>query len=200
MHGLAGLLSSRLVEDQQARDLDAPGTKASKSSNSNSIDLHIAHRDKHLSKVLLPYCVYEATPDREIVHEHVSVKGLTLSNYALTALDMHIGNLSNKLQKIKEKLIKAIGSAADSKTTSLLRTRLAETCAELAEVLERGAAMHRESFRLRLKRFYENALVMQTRTSAVSKNQKKIDSATQKQLEKGMVTLMTLMSCYHAVC
>jgi hypothetical protein len=196
MYGLGGLLRSRLYEDYHTHDyVDLDRTKdisRKKQKVTKAVLQQINRRDIYLAEALQVTCVYEITQSRDIFNAPVEVQGLTLSNYALTVLNMHIGNLSAKLQKLKQLLHKVLhdGGVARSKKTSL-KMLLAEECKALAVVLEQGAKVYGASFKLKLNRYYENmqVLQLQARSSSEgskSKKQKNPASLIQKGLEKGM--------------
>jgi hypothetical protein len=184
MYGLGGLLRSRLHEDMYANEFD---TVAKKKKFSKTVLKQILLRDQYLNKALQPYCVYEISDTREIFYSPVNVKGVTLSNYALTVLNMHISNLSGKIQKMKQLLKKSAprsGKVA-SFETSRLKEKLADECRKLAQVLVQGAKLYAESFKVQMKRYYENVQIIEKRSPSENKKHKKNDIAVQKVLENG---------------
>ena len=195
MYGLGGLLRSRLYEDYHANDYDAVGGRSNKQLSSKkqtvskAVLQQINRRDKYLTKALQVNCVYEITESKDIFNKEIEIRGISLSNYALTVLSMHIGNLSANLQKIKQLFqmtFQRSGRVATSETT-FLKSKLAEECKALALVLEQGAKLYEESFRLRLNRYYENMQILQTQSSKENFKKKKKNAALniQNVLEKG---------------
>ena len=134
MYGLGGLLRSRLYEDYHANDYDAVGGRSNKQLSSKkqtvskAVLQQINRRDKYLTKALQVNCVYEITESKDIFNKEIEIRGISLSNYALTVLSMHIGNLSANLQKIKQLFqmtFQRSGRVATSETT-FLKSKLAE--------------------------------------------------------------------------
>lgn len=177
MYGLAGLLRSRLHDEYSV--------KKQKASKSILKQLHL--RDEYMSKALQPYCVYEITEAREVLYNPDEVKGVTMSNYALSVLNMHISSLSGKIQQLRSLLQKATSSNSgdSSKAVNQLKLQLAKESSDLATVLEQGGKLYRESYKIQLWRYYANAQLMEKMTPKKKKKDKKHIAKVQKELEKG---------------
>lgn len=204
MYGLGGLLRSRLYEDYHADDfsegISSKQLSAKKNKVTKTVLQEINRRDKYLAKALQVNCVYEVTQSRNIFNEVVEVQGISLSNYALTVLNMHVGNLSSRLQRVKQAFQKSLQSnnkGAKNRTT-LLRIKFAEECKSLANILEQGTKLYEKSFKLHLNRYYENMQILQSPSQSghdapiTTKKQKKngLGIKIQNDLERGKTHAM----------
>jgi hypothetical protein len=196
MYGLGALLRSRLYEDYHKTIEDDSSKKrvAKKKKMSKAVVQQIKRRDQYTENALQEYCVYEITNSRDILNEPAEVQSMSLSNYALTVLNMHIGNLSAKLQQTRITFQKSLQMGT---VTTNLRIQMAEECNALARVLEQGAKLYRASFKLNLKRYYENMQLMQTQDVSLDKKTLKkannVAKKIQKSLEKGMVAMYIMI-------
>lgn len=210
MYGLGAIIRSRLSEYHHADALDdalgrpfsqskpehtRPKKKPKKAASAGVLR-QLDRRDKFIAEALRPKCVYEQSSSREMLVETSGVRDITLSSYALTVLNLQVGILSAKVQRIQRALLKSGGEGEregegewEGAQPSSLQTLLAKHCTALAELLQRGGALHRKTLALKLGRYYENMISLQAPLPGDSSAQRKVSEAhsaeVQRRLEKG---------------
>ena len=193
MYGLGALIRSRLFEEYYGEENSYLGglTKGTSKKHkfTKTVLKQINKRDFYIAKALRTHCVYEVSQAKELYYDSIRIQDLNLSNYALTVLNIHIGNLSARLQKIKKKLQSVSSKAGDHDPSEilLLKSELAHESMSLAMILEQGAKLYEQSFKLQLKRYYENMQILESRdmTEPQVNKMKESGNSIQEKLQKG---------------